>query len=44
MVLLAGLDYFSWLGLDDQSISQKKLNSNYKSLEAKYLRQEDGMA
>ena len=37
MVLLAGLDYFSWLGLDDLSISQKRLKSNYKTLEAKYL-------
>jgi len=43
MVLLAGLDYFSSLGLDDLSISQKQLKNNYKTLEAKYLRQEDEM-
>lgn len=43
MVLLAGLDYFSWLGLDNLSISQKQLKSNYKTLEAKYLSQEGGV-
>jgi len=44
MVLLSGLDYFSFLGLDDQSISQKQLKNNYKALEAKYTPREDRMA
>jgi len=43
MILLAGLDYFFSLGIDDLSMNQKQLKKKYKDLEAMYRPPEEGL-
>lgn len=41
MILLAGLDYFSSIGIGDMSMNQKQLKKKYKNLEAMYKQPEE---